>query len=1365
VIGGAADDVLGGDDNANLLVGNDGDDLISGGGGADTIYGGEGNEFIIPGEGADLVYGGAGINTIRVSGSDLADDTFVIDSTGVNVFELFDAGGGADGNEDTIDVIGNFNPGANGIDLVDGGETAKSINGDGADNIIDLSRVALKNIGTVSGGGGSDTISTSPLSKIVNTSYFGGDGVADAATDRDHINLTLTFEQIRDLNASGEYVTNLQNYLDNPTGQTFKSESLPLTASQFETVDVVVVGPAVMNALQGDPIATTFNKVLGVDRVTVASGAELDLSAQATADSNATTASVPHIVSSLVQANRVKGADQLSATVGTDLTADFGADHNASASAVTVDNRSDAVLAAYGLGIDRSSVIVGEEAEVGIAAEVVAATTAASKNDVVNASGVVEAAGSRDSSLTAGRSLDLNISAESDQGVAAENVSGLASANLANRVYGIDDGNVTDTTADFLVAGTALDLSATATGENRVSASSVRKDDLGTLSLSDVGTSTTDLITTSLTGAAFPLINGDLIRFDTSGGGVEAGRDYYVLNVTPVRGEFQIASTPNGDPIEITASTDLQAYRPALATADAIALATAVDLNATTGISAGTELAISASADQSVVVEAESVDAQAVAGLNRLGAMADLNTDSVSRVTGLGATTSVGGTEVSVAVEGSLDAAATASSVAGRSETELNAAVLGSSNSSTTAGTELDLQAGASLTLSGASSSIDGGSEARVGAGAGAGAGAINSGTATAGIPDGSTFGQVQALTGASQVAGTDLSVNAVSSVNLDATASTVGGARELASGSASATGDYLEVYNHRLAQGDVVQVSAEGTSGLTTGIDYYVQSLGFGAVDATADKISWGDRDGDGTVDVELAEGTPIRFGLNTTNSFTDQGNRYGLDMGQQYYVLNSTGTDFQVALTVGGAAIDLSADAVGQFEQLMALDYIQLALTPDFDAASEVLVGSTGDVNLSLPSAATAFAGSRDIDLTLSDTTSELSKAMVWGIQGVGGGATVLQAGDAASVRANSQATLSAAARNVEGDATAATGIENQAMDYMAVTAGTTGVINALATTVGSAVASTVGDSATLDDAVANLNLVSRGIRAGEANDDITIGTDGRINGSAAITGESLASTVKGDASALSDAEATALRFDTSADAAITIGESADLSAFASIGLGNNPLTIEAVAAAEGNALATGGSEVTGILGYYDSTSGGFTQINGGTDVAIEVGASSNLNLEAFAVDGTAEALLESTGSGMNESFTIGIRDLDLTIGGDLNLDASAIGQVSLLAQTVEGNASSYAKTLTDGIVSSGGSVDLSIVSGQHSSIAALVQQTDFAKAMSVSGNASSDVSNVASGLSNGFVTAGMGGDLDLTARSQVMSQAFSIDGNARA
>ena len=547
------------------------------------------------------------------------------------------------------------------------------------------------------------------------------------------------------------------------------------------------------------------------------------------------------------------------------------------------------------------------------------------------------------------------------------------------------------------------------------------------------------------------------------------------------------------------------------------------------------------------------------------------------------------------------------------------------------------------------------------------------------------------------------------------------------------------------------------------------MQSLGFGAVTAATDRINWGDRDGDGTVDVVLADGTPIRFGLNTTNSFTDQGNRYGLDMGQQYYVLNSTGTDFQVALTVGGAAIDLVTDSTGQLEQLMALDYIQLALTPGLDAASEVLVASTGDVNLSLPSAATAFAGSRDIDLTLSDTTSELTKAMAWGIQGVSGGATVLQAGDAANVRANSQATLSAAASNVESDATAATGIENQAMDYMAVTAGTTGEINALANTAGSAVASTVGDSATLDDAVANLNLVSRGIRAGEANDDITIGTDGTINVSAAIGGESLASTVKGDASALSDAEATALRFDTTADAAITIGENADLSAFASIGLGNAPLTIEAVAAAEGNALATGASEVTGILGYYDNTSGAFTQINVGTDADIEVAASSNLNLEAFAVDGTATTLLESTATGATSSYTQGWLNADLTAGGDLSMNLRAAATTILTAQSIELDASSYGETDTIGIgtnaINGGVAALIGIVSGESSSIAAIGQQADVSRALSIAGSASSGLENATSGLSQVNIISGMAGDLLAVADSSLQSRASSIQGNANA
>ena len=77
--GGAGNDTLYGLAGNDTLDGGDDNDILFGGAGNDTIYGGAGNEFIVPGDGSDLVYGGSGINTIRVSGSDLASDTFVID--------------------------------------------------------------------------------------------------------------------------------------------------------------------------------------------------------------------------------------------------------------------------------------------------------------------------------------------------------------------------------------------------------------------------------------------------------------------------------------------------------------------------------------------------------------------------------------------------------------------------------------------------------------------------------------------------------------------------------------------------------------------------------------------------------------------------------------------------------------------------------------------------------------------------------------------------------------------------------------------------------------------------------------------------------------------------------------------------------------------------------------------------------------------------------------------------------------------------------------------------------------------------------------------------------------------------------------
>jgi len=139
------------------------------------------------------------------------------------------------------------------------------------------------------------------------------------------------------------------------------------------------------------------------------------------------------------------------------------------------------------------------------------------------------------------------------------------------------------------------------------------------------------------------------------------------------------------------------------------------------------------------------------------------------------------------------------------------------------------------------------------------------------------------------------------------------------------------------------------------------------------------------------------------------------------------------------------------------------------------------------------------------------------------------------------------------------------------------------------------------------------------------------------------------------------------------------------------------------------------------------------------------------------------------MNESFTVGVGNLDLTIGGDLNLDASAIGQVSLLAQSIEQNASSYGETDTIGIATNAinaGVADLiSLVSGQSSSIAAIARQADVSRALSIAGSASSGLENATSGLSQVNIISGMAGDLLAVADSSLQSRASSIQGSANA
>ncbi len=71
VIGGAGNDVLVGDGEANVLSGGDGDDLLIGRGNSDTLSGNAGNDLLIGGTGSDQLVGSFDREFVAVSGNDL----------------------------------------------------------------------------------------------------------------------------------------------------------------------------------------------------------------------------------------------------------------------------------------------------------------------------------------------------------------------------------------------------------------------------------------------------------------------------------------------------------------------------------------------------------------------------------------------------------------------------------------------------------------------------------------------------------------------------------------------------------------------------------------------------------------------------------------------------------------------------------------------------------------------------------------------------------------------------------------------------------------------------------------------------------------------------------------------------------------------------------------------------------------------------------------------------------------------------------------------------------------------------------------------------------------------------------------------
>ncbi|WP_281018759.1 FecR domain-containing protein [Minwuia sp. IMCC3077] len=182
LVGGAGNDDLTGDENANLLVGAQGNDTLSGlvgndvlrgGIGDDSAVGGDGDDLLDGGAGADTLIGGAGVDTLRPGSNDgsvgdfvqagVDDNLIVFDAPGAGFFivDYSDQVNGIVANigavEGTVTKIGGTDT-LQGVNLIDGTVGGLQINGGSGADVFTANLQSNEEFIQIRGGAGNDTI-------------------------------------------------------------------------------------------------------------------------------------------------------------------------------------------------------------------------------------------------------------------------------------------------------------------------------------------------------------------------------------------------------------------------------------------------------------------------------------------------------------------------------------------------------------------------------------------------------------------------------------------------------------------------------------------------------------------------------------------------------------------------------------------------------------------------------------------------------------------------------------------------------------------------------------------------------------------------------------------------------------------------------------------------------------------------------------------------------------------------------------------------------------------------------------------------------------------------------------------------------
>ena len=406
----------------------------------------------------------------------------------------------------------------------------------------------------------------------------------------------------------------------------------------------------------------------------------------------------------------------------------------------------------------------------------------------------------------------------------------------------------------------------------------------------------------------------------------------------------------------------------------------------------------------------------------------------------------------------------------------------------------------------------------------------------------------------------------------------------------------------------------------------------------------------------------------------------------------------------------------------------------------ASDATIGAQAFSNLNATATSTAGIAKAEaggligegLDANIGNTVTGIAADMDINVGGIG------------NLTALAQGTANATANSVTNNADALGAMAAMGINQLEMKTSSDATLKSTASLVGNATAATTGDTTDTDTAWAGLDLDSTAV-SGLALD---VGGIGNLTANAAVTGKADSEVVTGDADTRTDIDAVGLDnawIHTASDGNIT-------------GTGILNLDVSAASTA-GSAQAEGDFDATGAQKLYIGNTEFTTATPGTNDDFVGIGGVANLKgqaqvtatMEASSVTGTADAYSGMDfGNGGTMNFTadasriVGLENVDLRGASDGTILGTAKGTLTTTASTTGNDGSDNA--IAKSAQSLFGINDLNLNLGGMGQINAIVNDTNFTDAHSVSGNATAISTIDAIGLS--------GGDMHIAGNASIMS-----------